>query len=347
MAWDATKPANNSSLSSAEMRNNFLALQSGLGGSNLAPDPTFRCWPDGDTAVPYFVTASGAGVAIQRCGTGLADTNRKVGDFSLRVTSGGGAAGIADVILVPSGTEFTRANFLQGLPVSCGGWVRTATAAAVQIGFNDGIGTTLGTAHAGGSVFSWLTATRVLSASATELRFRMQVAAGTIAAHLSGLTIVLGEVPPSGFQASRPQLMPYMLPARIPVGGGNVTTGTDKERIHPLTAGIVRDVQLFLKTAPTTQALIVDLNNFDGAVFQSMFSTRPQCAAAALRGGAQPDGTYRWRCLKPYFGSAATASAIVSADVDQVGSGTVGADLDVRVMVEAFPRPLLEFLAHV
>lgn len=346
MAWDATKPANNSFLSSAEMRNNWAALQSSVGGINLAPDPTLRLWPDGDTVAPYFWTTSGAGLAIARCGTGLGDTNRKVGDFSFKLTSGGGATAIADLVLIPSGTEFTRANFLQGLSVSAMAWVRTATAAAVQIGFNDGVGTTLSAAHPGGSIWSALPVTRVLSGSASELRFRLQVAAGTIAAHISGITIVFGEVPPLYYQPLQNLIQPWQLP-RIPFAGGNVTTGTDKDRIYPVLPGIVRDVQLALKTATATQALIVDFNTWDGGAFQSMFSARPQCATGVLRGGAQPDGTYRWRCFKPYFGAANAASTILAVDVDQVGVGTVGADLETRVMLEYFRRPLLEFLAHV
>lgn len=346
MAFDATKPANASALNSAEIRANWTAIQRTLGAINLAPDSSFRLWPDGDTAVPYFTTIGGAGAAIQRCGTGLADTNRKVGDFCPRVTSGAGATAIHDIQLLPSGGEFTRANFLQGLAVSGGFYVRAASAGAVRVGFFDGVGSSFSAFHPGGSVWSWLTATRVLDAGASLLVARLEVAAGTVVGYWSGPTIVFGETPPAYFQPSPTQLLAYDM-KRIPQAGGNVTTGTDKERILPIAAGIVRNVQLNAKTAPASQALIVDLNNWDGSVFQTMFSTRPQIAAAANRGGAQPDSTYRWRCVKPYFGSAATASAILSADVDQVGTGTPGADLDVRVMIETMRRPLQEFLEHV
>lgn len=348
MTWDATKPANGTSLSSAELRNNWDALQASLAGVNVAPDGTFKLWPAGDSAAPHFWTLAGTGATVARIGTGLADTNRKVGDFAAKVTSGGLAAATFDMTLIASGTEATRASYLRGQAVSVGAWVHTATAAAVRLSLNDAVGSGFSAFHGGGSVWSWLTATRVLDASANGLGVRLDVAAGTIAARISGVCVVIGAVPPAYYQPFAPQWMSYNLPARIPTGGGNVTTGTDKERIWPIAPGIVRDVQLNVGTAPASQALIVDVNTWDGAAFTSMFSTRPQVAATLLRGGAQPDSTYARRCVRPYFGSASPAAgAAISVDVDQVGSGTPGANLDVRIIVETYRRPLLEFLEHV
>jgi hypothetical protein len=73
-------------------------------------------------------------------------------------------------------------------------------------------------------------------------------------------------------------------------------------------------------------------------------------AAAGRRGanlgGAQPDTTYARRCLSGQFAGAIVAGAIIEVDVDQVGVGTVGADLRVSIRVKQPARPFETFLAY-
>src|SRR3972149_156609 len=61
-------------------------LLGGIGAVNLIVNDDDMVWPDGDTSAPEGETLAGAGAAILRCGTGLVDTNRKVGDFCVRLT---------------------------------------------------------------------------------------------------------------------------------------------------------------------------------------------------------------------------------------------------------------------
>jgi hypothetical protein len=99
---------------------------------------------------------------------------------------------------------------------------------------------------------------------------------------------------------------------------GDVSTGTQTgPTIIPENDITLIDIKLHVETAPTGQALIVDIND-DGV---SVFSTNPEIDAA----GTREDDNHA-------FGSTSiVAGSEVTFDVDQVGSGTAGADLTVML----------------
>jgi hypothetical protein len=341
MAWDRTKPpaGPGSPLTSADIRGNWDALAQAVGDVNCVADPTFLIWAAGDAAAPTHWALSGAGAAVARSGTGLGDTVRKVGKFAAKVTAGGGATAILGQDLL---TTTSYDDYLDGLVVSLGAWVRCSAATSARVGIFDGVGTSYSDYAPGTSVFTWLGATRTLDASATRLTVRFEVAASQTG-YLSGPTGVLGPVVPLYFKPC-PMVNEHL---RFHVAG-NLSTGTNiqggEDSYRP---AIVEDVHLSVKTAPATQAVIVDVNSWDGAAYTSMFSTRPQIAAAATRGSARPDTTYARRCLSFHSGSATPAAGGgLSFDIDQVGSGTVGADLTVHVRVKRYQRPLETFLGY-
>jgi len=341
MAWDASKPATNTPWVSKDFRDQWEALARSVGTANLLADPTFLIWAAGDAAAPTHWTTSGAGVGIARAGTGLGDTNRKVGDFCAKLTSPAGNAVQLIQALLPT-AAFTKASFLQNQAVSLGAWVKCSSANAARIAIDDGISVTYSSFHTGDGNWQWLTVAKVIGASGSMLAMRLEVALGTLTAYLSGPTFVLGPIPPAYYQSApmRHGTLFYKIV-------GNVATGQDKDRHVFQRPAIIKDVQLEILTAPATQALIVNAKTWDGAAMTSMFSTRPQIAAAANRGGAQPDTTYARRCVTGYFGSGAIpAGGLFAWSVDQVGTGTVGADLWVFIRYLEFARPLEEFLAY-
>src|SRR6185295_3294214 len=81
----------------------------GLGGVNLVTVDDFLLWPDGDAAAPDTYTLAGAGAVITRAGTGLGDTNRKIGDFCAKITRAGTDVTLTKNIL--TGSAFTRADY--------------------------------------------------------------------------------------------------------------------------------------------------------------------------------------------------------------------------------------------
>jgi hypothetical protein len=339
--WDATKPvANETPAVSANIRNNWQALQQGIGAVNLLADPTFLVWAAGDALAPTYWALSGVGAAILRCGAGLADTNRKHGRWSARVTAGGGAfAYLTQSILAAASYD----DGFDGLQVSAGAWIRAAAAGAARLRITDGVGTTFSAQHTGGSTWQWLTLTHTVDVSANRLEFALEVATGQVA-HISAPSPVIGAVPPSYPQAPRVALIDFHFP-RV---AGLLTVGVDKERRYPTRPGIVLETMLSLKAAAATQPVIVDVNTWDGVAFTSMYATRPQVAAGAVRGNAAPDSTYARRCFTGHLSGGATpvAGGAISIDIDQVGIAPAGSDLDVRVLALTFDRPLEGFLAY-
>jgi len=104
---------------------------------------------------------------------------------------------------------------------------------------------------------------------------------------------------------------------------GTLAVGTDKAPtlLAPCTLTITK-VKLVVKTAPSGQAIIVDVNKNGTTIFTTQ-GNRPQIAAGATTGDSgTPDVT-----------SLAEGDKL-TVDIDQVGSGTAGADLTVEVVAD-------------
>jgi hypothetical protein len=97
---------------------------------------------------------------------------------------------------------------------------------------------------------------------------------------------------------------------------GAVATGAGQGATVVMPFGFtVTDVDMYAETAPTGASLIVDINEAG----TTLFSTRPEVDAAANR----EDGNHA------FSDTSIAAGALVTLDVDQVGSGTAGSDLTV------------------
>jgi len=132
----------------------------------------------------------------------------------------------------------------------------------------------------------------------------------------------------------------------VKVGGTlSASPGTDVDRFFPSRPLIVKDVVLYAATAPTDDHIDVDVVHWDGAAWQSMFSTRPEIAAAGNYGQAQPDGTYQYRC----FGQGHAADfdhGLLGVTIEDVGSTIAGGDLTVYIRCLQYTRPLESWLAY-
>jgi hypothetical protein len=123
-------------------------LMGGLGGVNLIRNDDFLSWPDGDSAAPVYWALTGAGASVARTGTGLGDTNRKIGDFAGKVTRAGTNCYLENILL--DGTAFTRADFLRTKYIAIGVWVKCSTPNIARVAVYDGIGTSYSSYHTGG-----------------------------------------------------------------------------------------------------------------------------------------------------------------------------------------------------
>lgn len=333
--WDKTKPTTGSALVSADFRNNWAAIETGIGGVNLLGDPIFLIWAGGDTAAPTHWLTSGT---VVRTGVGLADTNTKIGSISAKITNGvlyQYLWNTGDISSAVAAATFTGRHF------SCGAWVRATLPSAARIRMTDGSATTYSTYHTGGSAWEWLTFTHTVGATPSIMQFGVETTASQ-SAHASGTTCVVGRVPPASY-----------IPTPIHVGrerifiSGVQTVGTRKSGtdIFFSRATLIKGVALSVGVGIVAgTALIVDVNNYVGA-FNSMFTTRPAIAAgAAYSASFVPDGTYRYRCFYPYVQSDPNTT-LLSIDIDQIGSTTPGTDLYVWITYMQYERPLEPFLA--
>lgn len=99
---------------------------------------------------------------------------------------------------------------------------------------------------------------------------------------------------------------------------GTLTTGTGVQKLPFTQDAVINRVKLAVGTAPTGQAIIVDVNKNGTSIYPT--SAKPQIAASATVGAnAVPDTKLM------------ANGDYLTIDIDQIGSGTAGADLTVVV----------------
>jgi hypothetical protein len=325
MIFDETQPADSSLLNSAPHRANFAALQMAAAGRNLAAPPLI--WPYGDSAAPAHYLVGGTGVTPAR-ETSIV----KVEAMCPKIVAGAGTGWIRQSLM-----EVIRAD-LRSQYVSLGVYLYGSAANVVRAWIEDGVDTTY-SAFAYSGLWAWFKLAHLTNAAATRLRVGMDVAAG-YTGYMDGLTVVLGPVPPALYHVCPSQLGTAHFPFV-----GEAEEGAIKAFWGPGAPTLVESVHLEAGEAPTGQALIADLNHWDGAAYQSMFSTRPQIADGAFAGEAVPDGTYRYRCFDACHAGVIT-DARMGVDFDQVGNTTAGSDVHANVRCRQFLRFLDAYNAH-
>lgn len=325
MAYDRTAPATSAALASSPVRANFQALDHAL-YSNLVRDPYFTIWPTTTTLGHWAVAA----------GTPSRDTGIfKAKGMSAKIT--GSASGRYRQSILNS-TDFD--TVFRSRDISWGCWVYSDTAAVARVGIDDGISPVYSSYHAGGSAWTWLTGTMTLDAAATEVLLYLDSFSATALTYFDLPTVVWGPVPPQDF-----------IPGRNLRGAlgfaqkGNAAAATAQWRFRLGRPWLALSTQLYCKTAPASQALIIDVNQDISGTPTSMYSTRPQIAAAATAGGADPDTTYNTRCFNGSSTNGAASLAQCTIDIDQVGSGTVGDELNVRLSILQYSDDLELFRA--
>jgi hypothetical protein len=328
MAWDRTQPVTSAALASAPVRTNFQEIDQSLMGQNFVRDPYFIIWPAGDAAAPAHYKITGTPTISRDT------TNFKTHGMSAKIT---GSATGRIVTTVLNSTDFPTGLF-RGVPFSFGCWIRTDTASIARLVLDDGVGQGVSGYAPGTSTWTWVTGTRLLDPSATKIELLFESLSATANTSFQLGTLILGSIAPQYFiptQVSRGTLhFPFV---------GVQATGTRLAEAILTRPFRVEHTQLRVSVAPVTTALIVDVNHYDGSAYTTMYSTRPQIAAAALTGGAVPDGTYRYRCFQGSNNADGYTDRLLSCDVDQIGSGGAGSDLHIDVRCLQFNDPLEAF----
>lgn len=105
---------------------------------------------------------------------------------------------------------------------------------------------------------------------------------------------------------------------------GNLTTGNDQApTLETVENETIVGVRLIVKTAPTGSAIIVDVNRTRNGATVSLFLTanRPQIAINGTRGESTT-----------VENSGLQDEDQITVDIDQIGSGTAGADLTIEIL---------------
>ena len=302
---------------------------------NTVVNETFLIWAAGDSAAPTGWTLAGTGAAVARAGTGLGDTNKKVGDFCAKLTFGSTTLTLVNNVITTA--AMTRLSQIPGTSIGFGAWVKSAVASQVRVYVTDGVTTTYTSYHTGDGTWQWLSTTHDISASGTKLDIGVSVESSAAnPAYFSGVTLVFGELAPAGWRPAPTAYGTVFFPS---IGGQ--TTGTDKARFLLNRPSIVRYIQATLSTAPTGATTFkIDVNKQSN----SMLASAVTFTASDKAAGKEPDGTYQYRCFAGgNLGSGTTLTDILNYDIDAVGSTIAGSDLTLAIRVLVYLDP---FEAH-
>lgn len=306
---------------------------------NLVPNDDLQLWSAGAAAAPDFTTLYNATIA--RAGLSEADTTRHIGRFSAKVTYTANPAGIYWTVLTAG--AMTLVNQIRGQwKLGFGIWLATTVANTVRGFVTDGVQTVYTNYVAADGNFHFmplLLGNHTINAAANHLYVGAEMySAGSFYAF--GPTAFFSSVAPARWHPCPTETI-VLLDHYI---SGAVTTGNDKKIINPLWPCLIQDTQLAIGTAPTGQALIVDLDSIGaGGARTAVYATRPQIAAAGFAGNAVPDpAAWSTRCMRGVHGSSyPTLAGTLAFNVDQVGSSAAGSDLSARVTALRYRRPSL------
>lgn len=305
-------------------------LQRAIGSKNLFPDSLSQIWPDGDAAAPAGWVLSGAGASVARTGVGLGDTIKmKFGQFAIKLTSAGAAARLTKTIIPTASMQ----EGLKGSKVSIALRCLSGVAAQASVVIDDGVAQTRGgwagngTYHIGGGGEEIIFCTHTLSSSATKLEVYIEVNS-TGLGRFNCFALVLGDTVPAEWF---PERWGWLIVHQQQRGTATVGTLLNEFRHDFEMPCLLYKTRLKCKTAPATTAIIVDVNK-DGT---TAYTTKPTIAAGATTGNARPDGTYANRCMKQ--------GSILTWDVDQIGTGTLGDEINAEFFLYV-PMPELDSL---
>lgn len=310
-------------------------IQSVLGGKNLWWDSLFDIWPAGDAAAPSDWVLSGSGAAVARVGAGPAgyessppaDTSHvSYGYFGVKLTYGSAVAKLTRT-LIPSSAGVPTG--LKGRTITVG--VRCEASASdnrTALYITDGVNTIrCGTAGNGSYATTtsetWLYGTITIDNSATKLEIYLEQSLSGSAIFGAGV-ILLGNYAVTDWV---PERYGWLIIGQQQQGNATVATTINEFRTPLTEYGYLYDTRLNCKTAPVTTAIITKPSKGVGTF--PYVTTFPQIAAAATQGNLRPNGVYQNRCFKP--------DDVLTWDITQIGTGTVGAEVNIAMKFKVCP----------
>jgi hypothetical protein len=305
-------------------------VQGIIGQGNWIANDNFLIWPGATGEAPAYWTLTTLTIARET-------TTKKIAAQSAKLTRSGSDGSLSQNLM--NSTSFTaNGAYYKGKTFAFGAWLYTSVASCARLQFNDGVTTTETSYHTGGGGWEWIAGTHTVSNSGTTLQVLVQVLNSNGDVFVNGVTATVSEDALG---------ITEWMPARTVIGtiifkaAGTISAATtyNKDRFGAARPFIVLDTRMNIVTAPTGADLIIDINQWDGSAWQSMYTTKPEIAASATKSVvAKPDGTVFYRSFKAGFGTTIQDTEL-AWDVDQVGSGTAGADMMVYIRTLQYMRP--------
>ena len=310
-------------------------------GVNLLADPTFMCWPQGDTLAPAYYAIAGTGNAILRSGTGQADTRRRIGEFAARLTRGSGDLTFYQQIW-QSGDHAVLDGF-EGTIFGAGAWIYTTTTNTVRLYIDEGGGNAISySGYPTASTWTWLSVANTLSATSAYLRVGVEMAGSSSdVAYVSGITATVSDTPPGRF-----------IPCQSIVGSIGISfrgqpTVEDGAWLGFLARpGIIKAISAVVGTNPTTGGgLDFDFEVWDGAAWQQVFSGAQTLDINDETFYGEPNGTYQYRCIQGHHtdseADTATEDQLMRLNIDDAA---LARDVFFTIRILQWIRPLEDML---
>ena len=241
-----------------------------------------------ELAAPLTRYLRRGGFLCARAGTGLGDTEKKVGDFCAKLTFGTTTLTLINTVV--TATAMGRLPQLKGSTVGFGAWVKSAVGSQCRLKVDDGVTVSYSSYHTGDGTWQWLSSTHAISATGTKLDVGIAVESSAAnPAYLSGYTVILGNLAPTGY---RPAITLNSTIGWTSTGAQSAGTGKGWYMFNR--PAIVRYIQAELRTAPTGATTFkIDVNRGGTTMLGSViaFTASDKCAAKA------PDGTYSQYCF--------------------------------------------------
>lgn len=305
---------------------------------NLLRNDTYLMWSGGDAAIPDFWALDGS-PTLARTGTGLGDTQRKVGDFAISITN----AGTIYQRVLDAGI-WAAVDHFETDEVSFGCWLYSSVASHVRLNIADGSSESNSSAHTGTPGWEWIElAGHTISAAATHLQAEIEVLAnGT--AYVSGPTFVFG-----GYAPPRhwPCTMQHAAAGYRFIGTPDTGDGV---WATPFFQPFFIDAVMAYSEGACSGDFTIDVEVGDGdsaGTWNSIFSGAKAIINNTYRfGTAVPDGTYRYRC---YPGAAGIDDEVTSSQkVIRLNFDAINGASDGSVLIggRQFVDPLAQFKAY-
>jgi len=165
----------------------FVGTVGSSNPTNLISNGAMELWTAGTSVAPDGWTLSGVGATVDRW------TSTNIGLYVARLTRVTNNCNISQSI---TGGLFPVA-YWRGKSVTLGCWVYSTVATRGKIYIYDGVGSSVSAYHPGDSTWRFLTVTRVIDASATNVIAYLQVDTGDTSVYFDGAICVEGSACPS------------------------------------------------------------------------------------------------------------------------------------------------------